>query len=57
MYIYLPLLYSRPEYDPAGNGGERSEKSLGWTRKFGKGGEIISGRRFTCLDWTRDSTS
>lgn len=26
------------------------EKSLGWTRKFGEGGEIVSGRR-----WIRDS--
>lgn len=57
MYIYLPLLYSRPEYDLAGDGGERSEKSLGWTRKFGEGGEIVSGRRFTCLGWICDSTS
>lgn len=37
---------------PAGDG----TKSWGWTTK--RGGEIVSGRRFTCLSWircTRDS--
>lgn len=60
LYIFPSVPFSASHENtirwyPMGDGGER-EKSSGWTRKFGEGGEIVSGTSFRLFTWTRDSS-